>query len=107
MQKTAYEVRISDLRSDVCSSYLVPFWSQFGSFPAAPQNSRFANWDTGTSFRRDDRFYQASLHGQYEISDSINLTSITAYSDLEAERPVDNDGKIGRASCRERVCQYV
>ncbi len=70
----------------------VPFWSQFGSFPAAPQNSRFANWDTGTSFRRDDRFYQASLHGQYEISDSINLTSITAYSDLEAERPVDNDG---------------
>src|SRR3546814_18477610 len=32
----------------------VPFWSQFGSFQAAPPNSRFANWDTGNSFRRDD-----------------------------------------------------
>src|SRR3546814_4851108 len=34
-QKTAYELRISDWSSDVCSSDLVPRWSSGGAGPGA------------------------------------------------------------------------
>src|SRR3546814_7097211 len=76
-QKTAYEMRISDWSSDVCSSDLrrgtASFW-------------RGARPEAGSA--------AAVLLGQAE----------------QAERRVagtDAESQIGRASCRERVCQYV
>src|SRR3546814_4452638 len=72
-QKTAYEMRISDWSSDVCSSDL----------PALRGDLVVGRVD-----RRElavgevDELLRHALRGQ----------------------PV---GKIGRASCRERVCQYV
>src|SRR3546814_10133421 len=67
-QKTAYEVRISDWSSDVCSS------------------------DLEIVVTRPDR----RRHGRQQIGpDAANGISGGA------------KGEIGRASCRERVCQYV
>src|SRR3546814_8240752 len=50
-QKTAYEMRISDLSSDVCSSDLRP---QLGSSPClpAPDNSAVTGWRAPMSVTR-------------------------------------------------------
>src|SRR3546814_2540562 len=71
-QKTAYEMRISDWSSDVCSSDLIchkerPFHTVLSCVPAMYDEL----WTGGK--------------GMYKLE------------------PVE----IGRASCRERVCQYV
>src|SRR3546814_9790356 len=74
-QKTAYEMRISDWSSDVCSSDL--------NTEAALAK------DLGTRFEQDIPEAARSLFGE------------------ELRASFDDDDKIGRASCRERVCQYV
>src|SRR3546814_3570019 len=71
-QKTAYEMRISDWSSDVCSSDL----------PRRGRSRRRRS--TGSASRDGNRLAGPRCPA---------ATSI---------RP-----KIGRASCRERVCQYV
>ncbi|WP_084238349.1 TonB-dependent receptor [Sphingomonas asaccharolytica] len=58
----------------------------------APDKSRIADWDPGVSLRRNDHFYQFSLRGDIDLSDSITLTSISAYSHLKQWAPVDTDG---------------
>src|SRR3546814_9913811 len=76
-QKTAYEMRISDWSSDVCSSDLVGALIQLDA--------------------------QSSL-GEACSSKAKPPTpcrSIASSDSFWRER------KIGRASCRERVCQYV
>src|SRR3546814_4907363 len=77
-QKTAYEMRISDWSSDVCSSDLAAFDVGLGGFfvQSAPGAD---DGDTNTS---DGLFVQTA--------------------DGASRFP-----EIGRASCRERVCQYV
>src|SRR3546814_4708623 len=75
-QKTAYEMRISDWSSDVCSSDLL-----VAALPDALQG------------------VGGILHLVHE--DDVRL--------LSGDRPTDARAtvEIGRASCRERVCQYV
>src|SRR3546814_8153945 len=66
-QKTAYEMRISDWSSDVCSSDLATFLNALAGVAPMQRNGR-------------------------------------------REQPLpkyQNSREIGRASCRERVCQYV
>src|SRR3546814_6519651 len=95
-QKTAYEMRISDSSSDVCSSDLVGVDDR-----------------PGVSIGIIDRDL---ILGQAMLKDIILDTSEGECArGIEAERfeiPRDqfhrcNSAKIGRASCRERVCQYV
>src|SRR3546814_6743721 len=80
-QKTAYEMRISDWSSDVCSSDLL------GIAPRhAPLITRL----------KPGKVVVTTPDGQqldFAISGGI----------LEVQPQVE----IGRASCRERVCQYV
>src|SRR3546814_1861168 len=75
--KTAYEMRISDWSSDVCSSDL--------RAAPAPRAADVAVVDGEHPARR--RVWQ----GRQEQERAMRWTS----------------PKIGRASCRERVCQYV
>src|SRR3546814_10550118 len=75
-QKTAYEMRISDWSSDVCSSDL--------SFKG------FAKFRT-TSIDDTPRGRERALR----------LVAGAAVQKLT------QNGQIGRASCRESVCQYV
>src|SRR3546814_2069809 len=77
-QKTAYEMRISDWSSDVCSSDLLA--KQLGR---APANETLNRIDAVPGFL--DR----------------------AKCDVEQHIVPVEVGEIGRASCRERVCQYV
>src|SRR3546814_1510668 len=74
-QKTAYEMRISDWSSDVCSSDLCMFTpAETHIDRGAHQTSRIACLYIGGSL--------LPQHDEFR-------------------------GQIGRASCRERVCQYV
>src|SRR3546814_2608280 len=91
-QKTAYELRISDLSSDVCSSDLgcLPVVLSLRPPRGGPAGSagfirRAENGGNGPGLRR---FRDA-------------LGSFWGGSRPREER------EIGRASCRERVCQYV
>src|SRR3546814_1661411 len=81
-QKTAYEMRISDWSSDVCSSDL--FALMQGALDA----------DSGS----------LSIPAGWRIA-SVEQ-EITAHQRPAREFVMDGD-EIGRASCRERVCQYV
>src|SRR3546814_4021606 len=84
-QKTAYEVRISDWSSDVCSSDLKIGWSPGAVF--------------GLSAAKG-----ASL---VPVPAKSNVPLATHGTDIIfVIRRITKD-EIGRASCRERVCQYV
>src|SRR3546814_6720960 len=82
-QKTAYEMRISDWSSDVCSSDLrvkLPF------VQPARQTARLALGDAQPGAGKMLRKRRNQMRQQI--------------------RP-QRRRQIGRASCRERVCQYV
>src|SRR3546814_7848843 len=80
-QKTAYEMRISDWSSDVCSSDLL---------------------------QRGDHLGAAGVAG---VAVEVGAGEAVAGEEAVDHRPhalADEGGnEIGRASCRERVCQYV
>src|SRR3546814_11579839 len=90
-QKTAYEMRISDWSSDVCSSDLSRSLAlaqsphlvrRHSTSSASPAHSWRIRYSTSRAYRPPPKFSPRS---------AMALAS----------------PKIGRASCRERVCQYV
>src|SRR3546814_8164130 len=81
-QKTAYDMRISDGSSDVCSSDLV----------VDPHDSEIA-------------LLQRTF-GLHDLAIEDSMSDVQpAKMDLYADHVFIVE--IGRASCRERVCQYV
>src|SRR3546814_6125850 len=87
-QKTAYEMRISDWSSDVCSSDLFDSFTDLAEHYASLTSAdAFAG-----AFTSEITANQLSIHDEPTADD---------LPDADAAR------KIGRASCRERVCQYV
>src|SRR3546814_2346563 len=102
-QKTAYEMRISDWSSDVCSSDLVPDLSAAivaAAAPAARRRSRLASEPISAAR------WGLLVLGLTQLV--LAVPSLVGLSDgsVHATREV-GAFKIGRASCRERVCQYV
>src|SRR3546814_4228732 len=95
-QKTAYEMRISDWSSDVCSSDLFFRTLNMHASGEIEDNlveeaiSHFCRVN-GVSGEDFDRHLEASFAEWRRLS--------------ELDWVVDYE--IGRASCRERVCQYV
>src|SRR3546814_2674429 len=87
-QKTAYEMRISDWSSDVCSSDLRWF-----DYSEQSMIDAIAKLPSG-------RVSATSTHDPIAGTPEEGIT-------IKAEVEVDADAEIGRASCRERVCQYV
>src|SRR3546814_3625713 len=92
-QKTAYEMRISDWSSDVCSSDLFQRNIQAGT-------SRLGLEENALTTSEDvlQRVRELSLQG---INPVLNDG---ARADIAREL---QERQIGRASCRERVCKYV
>src|SRR3546814_2037813 len=97
-------MRISDWSSDVCSSDLLTTLGFFGAVLVAA--GYMLSWI-------DDEWLGLSLAGYIVnwFGDSLD-GSLARWRRIE--RPaygyfVDHsvDGQIGRASCRDRVCQYV
>src|SRR3546814_6232564 len=91
-QKTAYEMRISDWSSDVCSSDLWRLAAR-ASTEAVRKNFTSASGQTTVPMSRPSS--TAPFHG----------LSGPAGGSLAKRRW--KSSKIGRASCRERVGQYV
>lgn len=68
---------------------LAPFLS---TFPRAPDDARAADWDPNTRLKRKDNMWQATFRGEYDLSDALTLTSLTAYSRFNRDFPIDTDG---------------
>jgi outer membrane receptor protein involved in Fe transport len=67
--------------------------TQLTNYPYLTRDSnRIADWDPGRSFARDDRFYQIAAHIDYSLTDNLRLVSISSYSNLRVNTPVDADG---------------
>src|SRR3546814_8334207 len=96
-QKTAYEMRISDWSSDVCSSDL----QAIGALSAAIKLARAGLREPGKPigcylFSGPTGVGKTEAARQLALSLGIELTRFDM-----------SEYKLGRASCRERVCQYV
>src|SRR3546814_1846194 len=88
-QKTAYELRISDWSSDVCSSDL----------SIRPRRPRRARDRSSARAGAGDRAWSRRRGGG---GGSERPGSRRPRGRVHRHR----GGQIGRASCRERVCQY-
>src|SRR3546814_10451416 len=120
-QKTAYEMRISDWSSDVCSSDLRTMSSHFAPRGPLPD----ADLRSASLIDADD---VADLLGELgypcEMEEAAERIAAIAGNDRQALVVARCEGrvcglvaldfmyylplgKIGRASSRERVCQYV
>src|SRR3546814_3595661 len=98
-QKTAYEMRISDWSSDVCSSDLARTTARKIPFPvlAAARASNIP------------RLLRHAVHRRNWVSAVLSTRggSVPQRSRPTHFFPARLLRQIGRASCRERVCQYV
>src|SRR3546814_6881352 len=99
-QKTAYEMRISDWSSDVCSSDLV--------LPIGDRRQRMGDARRRMAGRVDHHIGRRMRDQRLRVLTDPGGPTIDRFADGPCRdalrRPAD---KIGRASCRERVCQYV
>src|SRR3546814_15053098 len=114
-KKTAYEMRISDWSSDVCSSDLARHSADVGAGREAPWVALCA----GRAHRRSRGGGAAALAG---LKPGQNVHILCARR-MAMNRPARFEGPkkptptrptnvslnaaLGRASCRDRVCQYV
>src|SRR3546814_17681250 len=102
-QKTAYEMRISDWSSDVCSSDLPGLatdgpelvgWHQLVGGIQGPQ----VHFDFVGAASEDG----GTAAGTEKPPGVVACFAVDRHRILREHR-----GQIGRASCRERVCPYV
>src|SRR3546814_9484856 len=96
-QKTAYEVRISDWSSDVCSSDLEGLQIQTAILDVRKQ----ADVDAAAQA-------MGSVDVLFNCAGFVASGTILECSESDWDFSMDLNVKaIGRASCRERGCQYV
>src|SRR3546814_18560005 len=104
-QKTAYEMRISDWSSDVCSSDLEDAAERL----AADHQRMFRR--AGAQHRVGDRHGVEEARadrGDVEGDAVRNAEQRLHLGGARRKRIIGSRGReIGRATCRERVCQYV
>lgn len=54
--------------------------SPFSNYPTAPKNPRAADWTPDKRPYANNRFWQVALRTDYDVTDTIQLTSITDYA---------------------------
>lgn len=64
----------------------------FLTYPLAPDDARAADWTPNTRKSRNDSLYQMSLRNDLDVGDALKLTTITAFTHLKIDAPVDADG---------------
>src|SRR3546814_10779246 len=94
-QKTAYEMRISDWSSDVCSSDL----------DAIRHADYVVDMGPGAGLHGGEIVAEGTLEQVLANKNSLTAAYLTGAKKIEV--PTHRRKEIGRASCRERVCQYV
>src|SRR3546814_1237669 len=111
-QKTAYEMRISDWSSDVCSSDLgIQDYAAFGREVLSLVPDRPVSLEVFAD-QFDEMERQALEIASW--GDNVNVKIPVTNTKGEPSTPLIERlsargvaVKIGRASCRERECQYV
>src|SRR3546814_8140286 len=98
-------MRISDWSSDVCSSDLV----EPGGIEPERLDLMIAGECEDIRRRCGRRLRRGFVHshGCGSNAKSCDCTASGKLVDRHTSLPSDDHYKIGRASCRERVCQYV
>ena len=62
------------------------------NYPYVTSNdNRLTDWDPGRSNRRNDRFYQAALRGEYDLPHHMRLISLSSFSHMQLYDPIDGD----------------
>src|SRR3546814_11698345 len=113
-------MRISDWSSDVCSSDLparmsIKAASPFAAFNNASMRFQFVSPTTSHSPLRSGNTHSLSLGHQRQITRQKGVTIASVMIDCTTRMaqvtlgviPRPPKAETGRASCRERVCQYV
>src|SRR3546814_7106790 len=101
-QKTAYEMRISDWSSDVCSSDLYTS-GELLAFDVTDGRSLWSESLAGGA-RGNAIATLTDIRGRPVIDRDF----VVAIGNGGVMAAIDKErGEIGRASCRERGCQYV
>src|SRR3546814_3314205 len=90
-QKTAYEMRISDWSSDVCSSDLEGTYFMVMEFVDGRSLSEILR-------------SEGPLHPDRAADIGADIAAALGFAHRNG---VVHRDEIGRASCRERVCRYV
>src|SRR3546814_17931723 len=115
-QQTAYEKRISDWRSHVCSSDLLGFGIrdclqlEAGIAGAVADSATALHGDTAGLRLYLVRQGDAALEGAAHRSDlQLEICLIGIFAGLYHSGTARNTQcqQLGRASCRERVCPYA
>src|SRR3546814_4637188 len=103
-QKTAYEMRISDWSSDVCSSdlLLAVAAAAAGVIPEAASSIADLQKQTIAAIEKA----LPTLSGD-QLVVLLKLEHASAQPRVTLVQKIEQQQQIGRASCRERVCQYV
>src|SRR3546814_10496639 len=97
-------MRISDWSSDVCSSDLDDFNRLFTTLIGSHEELLFLPDDTTVRMAVTPHPFGGLLMVFEDVTDRLSLER--SYNTLTAVQQETLD-KNGRASCRERVCQYV
>ena len=69
-----------------------PAVAALSGLPAAPHDSRVADWDANQSYASNNTFHQIALRLGWDINDSLTLTSISSYARLDVDTLTDADG---------------
>src|SRR3546814_8768906 len=91
-QKTAYEMRISDWSSDVCSSDLIPL-------------TKLSTADASAALSPGAAVVAAAAGSAACVGADASGEQPARRATTTADSVSARNGKIGRASGRERVCQ--
>ncbi|MCB2050472.1 MAG: TonB-dependent receptor, partial [Novosphingobium sp.] len=60
--------------------------------PFSPEKPRAADWSPIAEPNGDRDFWQASLRGEFDLSDTTKLTAIAAHSEYNQDLTIDSDG---------------
>src|SRR3546814_11408019 len=111
---TAYEMRISDWSSDVCSSDLGAIGGSdagniiwIHNLPNGTFDEIAAFADALQSERQGKRPFAFFVKKVAPGAITVNLVCFAAGASCYLDETIIAAEEIGRASCRERVCQYV
>src|SRR3546814_7874048 len=104
-QKTAYEMRISDWSSDVCSSDLIePTARDLGITDIKCSAYEIEDGVFTGEIVRPLCFGEGKVLAAEDLAAEHGLDLDQSFFYLDSDDDIE---QIGRASCRERVCQYV
>ncbi|KEQ52338.1 TonB-dependent receptor [Sphingobium chlorophenolicum] len=62
------------------------------NYPHSPETPRAADWDPNTLYRKNNKFFQAVVRADYELTDNITLVSLNSYAHMKMRQHVDLDG---------------